>query len=147
MWSVKQAAELMGISEQRLRRLLKEGRIKGKKLNGTWVVLELGYKHKRGYNPSKGGHAPGHLREAFLDYINNQFAEDKNIEKAYIGEGEPVSIHWLIGQLWNCTDILPNIEIDTLEGLGIENVFTYAQAVRALSIILETEKRTPEVKT
>jgi len=50
MWSVKQAAELMVISEQRVRKLLQEGRIKGKRLNGTWVVLRLGYQRKRGYN-------------------------------------------------------------------------------------------------
>lgn len=47
MWSVKEAAQLMGISEQRVRKLLAESRIKGKKLGGTWVVLELGYARKK----------------------------------------------------------------------------------------------------
>lgn len=50
MWSTKQAAKALGISEQRVRKLLAEGRIKGKKLDGTWVVLELSYTRKR-----KGG--------------------------------------------------------------------------------------------
>lgn len=142
MWSVKEAARLMGISEQRLRKLLEEGRVKGKKLDGYWVVLKLGYTHKRGYNPSRGGHAPGHIRDAFLDYINNQVNEegDKLDEKAYIDDS-PVSIHWLIGQLWNCTDIIPNMERFNLEVLGIENATTYAQAVRALSAILETQSK------
>ena len=48
MWSVKEAARRLGISEQRVRKLLAEGRIKGKKLDGTWVVVELSYKKKRG---------------------------------------------------------------------------------------------------
>ena len=58
IWSVQQAAEAMGISGQRVRKLLAEGRIKGKKLNGTWVVFELGYTAKRNY-PKKGGNAYG----------------------------------------------------------------------------------------
>ena len=48
MWSVKEAAKELGISEQRVRKLLAEGRIKGKKLDGTWVVLKLSYTKKRG---------------------------------------------------------------------------------------------------
>ena len=47
IWSVKEAARLMGISEQWVRKLLAEGRIKGRKLDGTWVVLELSYTRKR----------------------------------------------------------------------------------------------------
>jgi excisionase family DNA binding protein len=47
IWSVSQAAKLLGISGRRVRKLLEEGRIKGKKLNGTWVVLSLVYKRKR----------------------------------------------------------------------------------------------------
>ena len=54
MWSVKQAASKLGISEQRVRQLLAEGRIKGKKLDGTWVVLSLSYTRKR---KRKGGDA------------------------------------------------------------------------------------------
>ncbi|MFW6105160.1 MAG: helix-turn-helix domain-containing protein [Chloroflexota bacterium] len=49
MWSVKQAAKELGISERRVRKLLAEGRIKGKKLNGFWVVLKLSYTRKRGH--------------------------------------------------------------------------------------------------
>jgi len=47
MWSVKDAAEKLGISERRVRKLLEEGRIKGKKISGSWVVLELSYTKKR----------------------------------------------------------------------------------------------------
>ena len=43
MWSVTEAAQKLGISGQRVRRLLSEGRIKGTKVGSTWVVLELSY--------------------------------------------------------------------------------------------------------
>lgn len=49
-WNVKQAASLMGISQGRVRKLLAEGRIIGKKENNTWVVLKLGYQRK---NPGR----------------------------------------------------------------------------------------------
>jgi len=48
IWSTKEAAQKLGISERRVRKLLAEGRIKGKKLNHAWVVLELAYTKKRG---------------------------------------------------------------------------------------------------
>lgn len=48
IWSVKEAAKELDISEQRVRKLLAEGRIKGRKLDGTWVVFKLSYTKKRG---------------------------------------------------------------------------------------------------
>jgi excisionase family DNA binding protein len=47
MWSVKEAAQGMGISERYLRDLLESGQIEGKKLGHDWVVLSLEYKRKR----------------------------------------------------------------------------------------------------
>ena len=46
MYSVKEAAQQMRISEQRVRVLLAEGRIEGKKIGDTWVVLKMGYTRK-----------------------------------------------------------------------------------------------------
>jgi len=51
MYSVKEAATKMGLSEQHLRRLLKERKVEGKKLGHDWVVLSLDYKRQR----KKGG--------------------------------------------------------------------------------------------
>ena len=48
IWSVKEASKELGISAQRVRKLLSEGRIKGKKVSGVWIVLELFYTKKRG---------------------------------------------------------------------------------------------------
>lgn len=50
-WSVKQAARLMGISPNRVRKLLNEDRLVGKKENNKWVVLKLSYKKK---DPGRG---------------------------------------------------------------------------------------------
>jgi len=54
MWSVKEAADKLGLSERHLRLLLERGEVKGKKLGGTWVVLSLDYARKR---QRKGGDA------------------------------------------------------------------------------------------
>ena len=47
MYSVKQAAETMNISESHLRLLLRNGDVEGKKLARDWVVLDLNYTRKR----------------------------------------------------------------------------------------------------
>ena len=38
---------MLGISERRVRKLLEEGRIRGKKMGRDWVVLDLTYTKKR----------------------------------------------------------------------------------------------------
>ena len=43
MWTVKEASEKLGISGQRVRFLLAQGRLKGKRLGRDWVVLSLDY--------------------------------------------------------------------------------------------------------
>lgn len=47
MYSVKEAAAKMGLSEQHLRHLLAKGEVEGKKLARDWVVLSLDYQRKR----------------------------------------------------------------------------------------------------
>jgi excisionase family DNA binding protein len=47
MFSVKEAAPMMGISERHLRLLLEQGKIEGKKLGHDWIVLSLEYQRKR----------------------------------------------------------------------------------------------------
>ena len=43
MYSVKEAAAKIGISERQLRLLLNRGEIYGKKIGRDWVVLDLSY--------------------------------------------------------------------------------------------------------
>jgi excisionase family DNA binding protein len=47
IYSVKEAADKLGISDRRVRVLLEDKRIAGKKLGHDWVVLSLDYKRKR----------------------------------------------------------------------------------------------------
>jgi hypothetical protein len=47
IYSVAEASQKLGISEQHVRYLLAKGDIKGKKLGHDWVVLSLDYKRKR----------------------------------------------------------------------------------------------------
>jgi excisionase family DNA binding protein len=47
MYSVKEAAQKLGLDTSQVRRLLAKGEIKGKKLARDWVVLELNYKKKK----------------------------------------------------------------------------------------------------
>jgi len=55
MYSVREAAEKIGLSERHVRLLLERGEIEGKKLARDWVVLSLDYKRKRKPKTKKGG--------------------------------------------------------------------------------------------
>jgi hypothetical protein len=80
-----------------------------------------------GYMPNLGGHAPGHLRDAFLEYLDG----DLESEVVTIGyEGKVMPLRWLLGQLWNCTDTLPGEYCAELE---LTPGSTYAQAVRKIA--------------
>ncbi len=46
LYSVKEAAEKLGLESSHIRRLLAKGEIEGKKLGHDWVVLSLDYKRK-----------------------------------------------------------------------------------------------------
>ena len=52
VYSVKEAAQMIGVSESHLRLLLKRGEVKGKRLGRDWIVLDLNYTRKR---KPKGG--------------------------------------------------------------------------------------------
>ena len=82
--------------------------------------------------PAKGGHAPGDVRDAFLEAIT-AFMEWKN------GEPEPtvelreqqVPLSKLCGLLWNCRDILPGHAVTELEDCAAEvGSWTYSAAAR-----------------
>jgi transcriptional regulator with XRE-family HTH domain len=101
----------------------------------------------RRYQPARGGHAPGHLREAFLQWLQESLdlpGEAPLPQTIEVGDTErPVS--WLFGQLWNCTDVLPRWEFDQIndwlsrEGMPAIDRQTYAAAVRALKPLVSPE--------
>jgi hypothetical protein len=99
------------------------------------------------HNPKLGGHAPGHLRDAMDQAINNarrldawweELADedvlsfyDPAMQRQWAAMSLPQRGRWLVGQLWHCTDILPGELVDTL-GLGDSSSTTYAAAARVL---------------
>jgi hypothetical protein len=54
MWSTKEAAAKIGLSQRHLRLLLERGEIEGKKLGHDWVVLALNYNRRRRPRTKKG---------------------------------------------------------------------------------------------
>jgi hypothetical protein len=47
IYSVNEAAQKLGLDPSQVRRLLKNGKVSGKKLGHDWVVLSLDYKKKK----------------------------------------------------------------------------------------------------
>jgi len=54
IYSTNEAAIKLGLSPDHVRRLVRDGEIKGKKLGHDWVVLDLSYKRKRKLKRRKG---------------------------------------------------------------------------------------------
>ncbi len=99
------------------------------------------------YRPARGGHAPGDVRDAFLEAAellrNHQVGMP--IPTVELREQEmPLSA--LCGLLWNCTDIMPGYACDEVgsfmevNGWEYEKCLrrgaTYAQAARAIRAVI-----------
>ena len=85
------------------------------------------------YTPATGGHAPGDIRDAFL----------KGVEVLWKTGSEPkldvrdrvLSLSDLCGLLWNCTDIMPGLELGLIGDLCEERsprAGSYGACARAL---------------
>ena len=95
------------------------------------VWFGLGKNHRHKLMKIKSGHIQSHLREAFQEWLD-QFGSDfpVSLDAVTSQDGEPMTGRWLIGQLWNCTDTLPNNYCDQL---NVAKGSSYASAVRSLS--------------
>ena len=83
------------------------------------------------YAANRGGHAPGHLRDALQDYFEGGRKLIDLAETLRIGDEEKTRpLRWLIGQLWNCTDTMPGALCGDLD---LPQGSTYAQGVRDLA--------------
>lgn len=79
---------------------------------------------RRRWSPSRGGHAPGHIRERFSDWLEaGQPEQFENRDERVLTRDQ------ILGQLWNCTDIMPS---DMCGDLDLPAGSTYAQGVRDL---------------
>ncbi len=83
------------------------------------------------YKPNRGGHAPGFLRDAFQEWVEEEDQEKNTV----IIDDEEKPLLWLCGQLWNCTDVLPGPDCYMLD---VPCGSTYAQAAR---LVLNTMKQ------
>jgi transcriptional regulator with XRE-family HTH domain len=100
------------------------------------------------YQPARGGHAPGPLRDAFLGWLEEsiQLLPEVPLPATVEVEGEPRPVAWLFGQLWNCTDALPGHAVEqindwlTSEGLPPIDRHTYASAMRALKPLVSADE-------
>ena len=58
-YTTKEAAERLGLEVSHVRRLLEEGKIKGRKFGRDWMVLSLDYQRKRRPKTWKGERSHG----------------------------------------------------------------------------------------
>jgi hypothetical protein len=49
-------------------------------------------------------HAPGHLREAFVEWVEAGKPHDYVIPPEAFYDSTERPIRWLLGQLWHCSD-------------------------------------------
>ena len=95
------------------------------------------------FQPARGGHAPGDLREAFEEALDAWEAMgDQDPLPTVKLRGQDVSIVELCGLLWNCTDIMPSLMCQTFESCGVNDVphgSTYAVGARAYKALAEAE--------
>jgi hypothetical protein len=95
------------------------------------------------YSASRGGHAPGHIREA----LENALIEgeiDSWEQRVEIEWWNPAQeswwktlsqnqrAQWVLGQLWNCTDCLPGAIHDLFRSEHDVRVGSYAALARHL---------------
>ena len=101
---------------------------------------------RRRYVASRGGHAPGHLREALLEAVDDSaFAEQpwwERLEISFYSQkqqtqwdllGPKERGRWLVGRLWNCTDVVPG---STCDAAGVPMGSSFASVVRQLLLDL-----------
>jgi hypothetical protein len=92
------------------------------------------------YNPARGGHAPGDVRDSFLAWLEAYYHAKGTdpVPTAELREQE-IKPAKLFGLLWNCTDVLPRVYATMMEELVDKQVGSYAHAARALKPIVVKE--------
>ena len=78
------------------------------------------------YKANRGGHAPGYLRDAFLEWLE-EYQDVRIAPETCEYDDETVPVNDVLGLLWNCTDIMPSWDCDTLD---LRPGSTYARGVR-----------------
>jgi hypothetical protein len=91
---------------------------------------------KKKYNPSRGGHAPGHLREVFNEFLLLMLRKKIGLNTKFkLNSQTEITVDKICGLLWNCTDVLPGDSFDIAQDLPPDDALmadTYAAATRRL---------------
>jgi hypothetical protein len=92
---------------------------------------------KSRYKPARGGHAPGDVREAFLNGLDAVMYDREEHPTVELRERK-VPMADVCGLLWNCTDTLPGDYCRSLSDLLDDDcrIGSYAQAARAVKAYL-----------
>jgi hypothetical protein len=94
------------------------------------------------YKANRGGHAPGHLRGAFCEFVDEWYAakEGEEVDTVAIDD-EPRPVKWLFGQLWNCSDCMPGELVQQINDMlevhhhSELHRYSYASGVRAIAAL------------
>jgi hypothetical protein len=92
------------------------------------------------------GHAGGHIRDTFLKaieaYQDWDSGPEPTVEFEINYEPVQITISQACGLVWNCTDILPGTDYQSLQDCGIEpKRQTYAGAAHALLKAIKEERK------
>ena len=84
-------------------------------------------------------HAPDYLRQTFIDLVDGFNVEGEEITLKTKLEDRDEDASWLLGQLWNCTDIMPHHTCTAIDDVcDIYNEMpqgsTYAQGARLIKM-------------
>ena len=84
------------------------------------------------FEPSRGGHAPGDVRDAFQEAVESwaDWEPETKPEPVVDLRDKPTPITAVINLLWNCTDIMPS---DLCDCADMPAGSTYAQGARQMS--------------
>jgi hypothetical protein len=95
------------------------------------------------FSPSRGGHAPGDLRDSFIDSVDVIEQWDASQPEPTVElRGHQVPVTRIIGLLWNCSDILGGPVCRPINGMvrrpdSFPSGATYAQAARQLKKLVK----------
>ena len=77
-------------------------------------------------------HSPGHIREAFIDWVDEGMPAEVPAEgpEHFFHDNKPRSARLLVGKLWRCTDIMSS---ELCAELDMPIGSTYAGAVQQIA--------------
>jgi hypothetical protein len=88
---------------------------------------------KSRYSPGRGGHAPGDVRNAFLEGVEAMWNGDRNPVVELRDQQVPLAE--VCGLLWNCNDVLPGNCVSIVQDIIRDwdrPLGSYARAARAV---------------